>query len=294
MNPSTHGYLRALRGLLALSALAILHTKAHGQLFISHGVVSEYTVSGAVIHASLIADGDEDVALLGSDLYTLDNDGTIGKYTTAGATINASLVSAPSGAYGFAVSGSHIFVANSALGTVEEYTTSGATVTTSLISGLTNLLDIDVKGSDLFVSHNGIVSEYTTSGALVNPTLITGITGTALVVSGSDIYVDNAAGIGEYTTSGATVNASLISVPFIPGDIAVSASDIFVGNGSTGTISEYSLSGATIDSALITGLGLDTGIAVVGSVPEEPWKYAPFLALATLGFAMIRRKRMPA
>ncbi len=189
-----------------------------------------------------------------------------------------------------AISGSDIFVANSALGTVGEYTTSGATVNASLITGLTNLLDIDVKGSDLFVANNGVVSEYTTSGALVDASLITGIYGSALVVSGSDIFVDNPSGIGEYTTSGATVNASLISVPFVAGDIAVSGSDIFVGNGSSGTVAEYTISGATVDSSLISGLPDLTGIAVPSGVPDNG-ATAAMLGAAVMGLALLYPRR---
>jgi hypothetical protein len=47
--------------------------------------------------------------------------------------------------------------------------------------------------------------------------------------------------VGEYTTSGATVNASLVPGLSGPFGIAVSGSDLFIMNYSTGTIGEYTL-----------------------------------------------------
>jgi hypothetical protein len=292
MNASTPAHVRAFRGLISIGAFGLLHTNALGQIFVANGVVGEYSNSGATINSALIPDGNEDVALLGSRLFTLDTTGTIGEYTTSGAVINASLISGPADAYGFAVSGSDIFVANSVLGTVAEYTTSGATVNSSLITGLSSFVDIDVSGSDLFVANNGNISEYTTSGTLINADLVSGIIGSVVVVSGSNLFVSNSNGIGEYTTSGATVNASLVSGPFTPGDVAVSGSDLFVGDGGTGIVSEYTTSGALINPALITGLPGTVGLAIEGSatVPEGTFNYAPFLAVAFVGFAMIRRK----
>jgi hypothetical protein len=293
---------RGVRGLLALTALAVLQTRAHGQVFISHyvssssfqGVVSEYSPSGTLLHPALVPDGDEDVAISGSNLYTLDNEGTIGKYTLSGVPVAATLATASAGAYGFAISGSDIFVANDSLNTVEEYTTSGATVTKTLISGLTGVLDIDVSGSDIFLANDSVVSEYTTAGTLVNASLIKGIIGSVVVVNGSDLYTDDAGGISEYTTSGALVKADLIPGPFIPGDVAVSGSDLLVGNGSTGTVAEYTLSGTLVNPSFASGLNLDTGIAVLSTVPEGPWNSLPYLGGVVAALALLRRRRLPA
>jgi hypothetical protein len=285
---------RSVRGLLALAALAALQTRTHGQVFVGHGVISEYSTSGTLLNPTLIPDGDEDVAVSGSDIYTLDFEGTIGKYTLSGTPIASTLVTASPGAYGFAISGSDIFVSNDVLNTVEEYTTSGGTVTKTLISGLSGVYDIDVSGSDLFVENSGVISEYTTAGTLVNADLITGIIGSVVVVNGSDLYTDDAGGISEYTTSGALVQADLIPVPFVAGDFAVDGSDLLVSNGTTGTVAEYTLSGTLVNPAFITGLGFTTGLAVVNNVPEAPWNAAPYLGLLTLGFALMRRRRMAA
>jgi hypothetical protein len=67
------------------------------------------------------------------------------------------------------------------------------------------------------------------------------------------------------------VNASLITLltgyPGLSGPtgIAVSGSDLFVANQTSGTIGEYTTSGATMNASLITRLTLPTGVAVSGS-----------------------------
>jgi DNA-binding beta-propeller fold protein YncE len=60
------------------------------------------------------------------------------------------------------------------------------------------------------------------------------------------------------------VNAGLISGLDALG-IAVSGSDLFVGDELTDTIGEYTTSGATVNAALISGLNGPTGIALSGS-----------------------------
>ena len=291
--------LLCVPGLLALAALAAFPSQARAQVFISHAnplssgttAVSEYSSTGTLLDPTFTTDGDEDVAVSGSFLYTLDQDGTIGKYTLAGTPVATTLATASSGTYGFAIAGPDIFVSNLNLGTVEEYTTSGATVTKTLITGLTNVYDIDVSGSDLFVENSGVISEYTTSGVLVNANLITGILGSVVVVDGTNLYVDDAGGISKYTTSGGLVKADFISVPFVAGDLAVDGSDLLVGNGSTGTIAEYTLSGTLVNPSFASGLDLDTGIAVVSNVPDGPWNAAPLFGAAALALALVRRRR---
>jgi hypothetical protein len=77
-------------------------------------------------------------------------------------------------------------------------------------------------------------------------------------------------------TSGATVNASLVSGSgeglHGPLGVAVSGSDFFVANYSTGTIAEYTTSGTLVNASLITGLSNPSDVAVSGSdlfVAEE-------------------------
>jgi hypothetical protein len=72
--------------------------------------------------------------------------GTIGEYTTAGAPVNPGLITGLNSPSGIAVSGSDLFVTNSAgaASTIGEYTTAGATVNPALISGLTDPAGIAV------------------------------------------------------------------------------------------------------------------------------------------------------
>ena len=207
---------------------------------------------------------------------------TIAEYTTAGAPVNTSLVGFAGGDpfdsnnNEIALSGTHLFVANTDYGTIGEYTTAGATTNASLVSGLTGPYAIAVSGSDLFVlKDNGTIGEYTTSGSTVNASLVTGLpTGLAnsIVVSGSDLFVtlfDFAnpyqTKVAEYSTGGTLVNASLI--PNLPGPlgIAASGSDLFVANYWNGTIGEYTTSGLVVNASLVSGLADPSAIAVSGS-----------------------------
>ena len=101
-----------------------------------------------------------------------------------------------------------------------------------------------------------------------------------------DIFVTNYNGtVGEYTTSGATVNASLVSGLYEPMGIAVSGSNLFVANYSSGTIGEYdAITGATVNASLVSGLSYPYGIAVT----PEP---ATLSVLALGGLAILRRRR---
>ena len=90
--------------------------------------------------------------------------------------MNASLVSGLSGPTFIAVSGSNLFVVNTATGTIGKYTTSGETVNASLISGLSSPWGIAVSGSNLFVAnYGGGIGEYTTLGETVNASLVSGL-----------------------------------------------------------------------------------------------------------------------
>jgi hypothetical protein len=61
------------------------------------------------------------------------------------------------------------------------------------------------------------------------------------------------------------VNASLISGLSGAWGIAVSGSDLFVTNTTTGTIGEYTTSGVKVNASLISGLNKPEGIAIAGS-----------------------------
>jgi len=88
-------------------------------------------------------------------------------------------------------------------------------------------------------------------------------------VSGSDLFVANdtvTGSVGEYdATTAAPVNPALITGLSQPTGIAVSGSNLFVTNSTTGTIGEYTLAGTPVNAALVSGLSDPFGIAVSGS-----------------------------
>ncbi|HVP28587.1 MAG TPA: hypothetical protein VMW35_05430 [Myxococcota bacterium] len=189
--------------------------------------------------------------------------GRVGKYTTSGATVDASLISGLSNPFGVTVSDSTIFVADSNAGTIGKYTTSGQTVNASLISGFNNAWGVAVSGSTLFVASQNAptsIGTYTTSGRPLNPSLINTnlYLAESFAVSGSRIFVGAGSGIPgdgrvfEYTTSGQLVNDHLITNLTDPYGLAVSGSDLFVADLSTGIVGKYTTSGATVDASLIT------------------------------------------
>ena len=144
------------------------------------GVIGEYTTSGAVVNASLIADTNQPhaLAISGSDLFVVDfATNTIGEYTLSGQTVNAALITAGNDPTGLAASGSDVFVADGLAGTVGQYNTGGGTINASLISGLSNPRSLSVYGSNLYLADAGTgdVGQYTTAGATVNAALISGL-----------------------------------------------------------------------------------------------------------------------
>ncbi len=194
-----------------------------------------------------------------------------------------------------------MFVANYGTDAIGEYTTSGTTVNNALITGLGFPDYVVASGSNLFVLNDttgtpgtptGTIGEYTLTGAAVNTALVTGLFYPAsMVVSGSDLFVANTDSnvVAEYTTSGTLVNSSFLTLNS-PSYMAVSGSDLYVVyNGSNGTtVGEYTTSGSTVNADLISGLGSVFGITAI----PEPSAYAGILGALTLGFTVLRRKRM--
>jgi hypothetical protein len=200
----------------------------------------------------------------------------------------AQLVGPLDSAWGVAISGGKIYVANYGNGTIGEFDAkTGAVINPALVTGLEDPTGIAVSGDKLFVVYrnvpadqtgSGNVGEYTTSGETVNATLVKGLVSPwAIAVSGGNIFVAqdglraNAGLVGEYTTAGATVNASLITGLSGPECIAVSGENIFVSqSGPDGKfttkdgIYEYSTSGATIKSPLIKVDSFPKALAVSG------------------------------
>jgi hypothetical protein len=253
--------------------------------------VSEYTTSGSLVNPSLIAGRDTTaIGISGDELFVSGygppstfNNNEIGTFSTTGVPLTVPLISKLDGAFGIAISGSDLFVANYGGKYIGEYTTSGATINASLIS-LYAPIGIAVSGDDLFVVNRGTdsVGEYTTSGATVNATLFSVSDPGGIAIAGDDLFIttdgsgvdaglDGFGGIAEYTIDGSTVNPTLVTGLNNPFGIAVSGNDLFVANFSsgmpnetTGSIGEYTADGTTVDAALIAGLNSPFDLAVAG------------------------------
>jgi hypothetical protein len=233
------------------------------------------------------------IAVSGSDLYVLSEDGTIGEYTL-GATPGTITSSTPS-----------------------LITPFNPMTSTGTPGAGYNSFGLAISGPDLFVVNSDrdpgqdFISEFNTSGASVNPSLITGLTNdNYIAIAGSDLFESNFNGVsptvGEYTTSGGTVNANLISAggSFDGGGLALSGSDLFLVNdasstsGGYGTIAEYTLSGTMatlVTSDLITGLNgpEDIVIADIAAVPEpSTWAMMFVGLLALVGWQRFQRRKV--
>lgn len=199
---------------------------------------------------------------------TYPNDSTVGAYTTSGSTISASYITGFNTPEGIAVSGTDVFVSDFGTGTIGEYTTSGQTVNATLITGLYRPFGIAISGTCLYVANDqATLAEYSTSGALVNATLVPALADTdtfELAVSGSYIFTLGALGVNEYTTSGVKVNTSGLFVDSDPNCMAVSGTNLYVGN-YDGSMSVFNTAGATENSKLFTGLNDPVAIAFAGS-----------------------------
>jgi hypothetical protein len=91
----------------------------------------------------------------------------------------------------------------------------------------------------------------------------------SIATDGTNLFVaDYYYGIvGEYTTSGGVINPSLISGLTYPLAMAVSGTNLYVGDvgASGGRIGKYSTSGAVINTNFITGTSGGFGIAIIGT-----------------------------
>jgi hypothetical protein len=254
--------------------------------------VAGYTFAGTqIFNVNSTVAGAAGVAAAGSDIFVEGEDtGNVAEFTTSGSLVNANLIAELNVPIGIAASGTDLFVANSGFfnGSIGEYTTSGAVVNASLISGLNiagEAQPLAISGSDLFVlsdiSFNDVISEYTTSGTLITSNLVGSLGGGAsgIAVSGSELYVTNysAGSIDEFTLGdipGTVISSnSLISGLEYPAGIAVSGSDLFVTDADyddpSAATGEYTTSGATVNASLIPGYD-PYGIAVLGSSVPEP------------------------
>jgi hypothetical protein len=212
------------------------------------------------------------------NLYVSDlgND-TVGEYdpSTGDSIAGFTIISGLNDPEALAVSGTNLFVLDASTGIVSQYNaTTGATINGSLITGLNQSGGLAISGGDLYVGTDGNVAEYDleTGFRVTSFALSTGVAESVenLAVSGGDLYAVNSANppsIGGYdATSGAAI-AGFTPATFIsPVGLAISGTDLFVSDSSTGTVGEYNaITGAAIDSSLISGLSDVGDLAVSGS-----------------------------
>lgn len=127
---------------------------------------------------------------------------------------------------------------------------------------------IFVLSANGFYAGSGLVDEYNLNGTPADLPLIGGLSyPDGLAVSGGNIFLCNIYNsIAEFSSSGTLENPALIGALSMPegASIAISGSDLFVGNVETGVIGEYTTSGAPVNTSLITGLSGLEAIAVSG------------------------------
>ena len=298
---------RTILSIVALALLAgaaLMSTIASAEnlyTLASDGTLNKYdATTGALVNTSLISglpNNIQGIAVSGSDLYVVSagnwlvGSGGVGKYTTSGGVVNANLISGPNAPVAVAVSGSYLYVAESAVHrAIHKFTTSGALVTYGLVPDLypDSTDQIAVSGSHLFaVIDYGEISEYdATTGAVINANLASG---NSIAVSGSDLFVGNGSTIAEYdATTGAVINTNLASGSLI----AVSGSDLFVGH--NGTIGVYdATTGAVKNASLFSGLNGFVAVDEDAPVPEPLTLLAVGMGIAGLG-GYIRRRRAAA
>lgn len=108
--------------------------------------ISEYNSSGALVNSFSTAASTYDIAISGNDMFIPSvASGNISEYTLSGQLVNASLITGLDVPEGVAILGNDLYVVNNGSDTVGEYTLSGKTINASLISsGLDGATYIDV------------------------------------------------------------------------------------------------------------------------------------------------------
>ena len=120
-----------------------------------------------------------------AQLYVTTPANNVGEYNAiTGAAINAQFITGL-GAFGLALSGNDLFVANWNRNSVGEYdATTGAAINANFITGLNGPAGLALSGNDLFVANYGghgggtTVGEYDAStGAAINANFVSGLSG---------------------------------------------------------------------------------------------------------------------
>ena len=150
---------------------------------------------------------------------------------------------------------------------------SGAALAGNLLALLMLATPVPAPGQIFVVTENGFagdgqLGEYNLDGTPVNASLIPygGLwLPNQIAVSGSDLFISD----NNHNTIGKyTTSGATVNASLITGfngNIVVSGSDLFVVNSVTGIVGEYTTSGAPVNPALITGLNNPQGLVLLGS-----------------------------
>lgn len=260
-----------------------LYVTTNSSISLGAGIVSEYSLDGTVINATLIsgltfpqgiAFGTNGHLYVSSYLDMSEIIGVVGEYYADGTVINAALIPGlhTPGALAFGPNG-HLYVSSAT--TVREYTADGSLI--RVISGSSQPLPGLAFGSNdhlytgtFAATATGTINEYTANGVPVYTPLITGISllgGIAFGVNGH-LYVSNVQSVSEYDANGTLINPFLISGLITPKGLVFDAyNDLYVANYAggglgQGRVGKYKADGTSINSNLITGLTRPVALAI--------------------------------
>jgi len=210
-------------------------------------------------------------------IYVANGSDYVAEYAPSGTAINTSLIHGPMGEEGMAISGTDLFIVNSADNGVSEYNaTTGAVIKASFITGLSGVTGLVISGSDLYVASSSLVGVYNAiTGTAINASLASPFYVSAIAVSGNDLFAvhENSAVLSEYNaTTGATINSSFIAgvgsgyEPNVD-PLLIAGNDLYIANYSSGTVSEYNATtGALLHASFISGLSDPADLAIYGNI----------------------------
>jgi hypothetical protein len=293
--------------LLALCA-AVLSGNVRGQLFVSNensGSISEYSLSGTPINTSFISrlNQPRGLAIVGNNLFEVNDSGNIGEYSLSGTTVNNKYASGLSSPTVLAASGSTLFVATFTPG-VGNQIVKIASGTSSVFANLGLFSDISGMAvdsiGDLFVSEGGYSqiekispdgTTITTFVAAAPGFILTDPDGLAFDSSGNLDVVDGGPGqVKSFSSAGAYLGVLAQGNIIEGGDLAFdSLGQIYVSCGN-GNIEKYSATGTYL------GLFANPGQGALNSIVIVPTPEPSAVTLLVLGLPLLflfRQFRMP-
>jgi len=159
--------------------------------------------------------------------------GKIGKYRTDGSVLDSSFIRGLSTPTGILVSGSFIYVANTASGTIGRCNPDGSASAVSFITGLSAPVGLTTDGTSLYVANNGssTIGKYNLStGAVTNASLVTWLDGPqGVLIHQGLLFVTDSQNdsVKRYAPTGGSVQATL---PLPAGSIPTTLASTGTGN----------------------------------------------------------------